>query len=141
MEWHRGDYTISTDPTRLDLTVVIDYLQNQAYWAKGRAAAVITRSIQNSENFGLYHGSAQVGFARVVTDYATFAYVCDVFILPDERGHGLGKWLMATMLAHPDLQGLKIWFLYTRDAHGLYRQYGFTELKDPSRAMERRQPT
>lgn len=139
MEWQRDEFTISTDPARLELEMVIDYLQNQSYWAKGRPREVIARSIQHSENFGVYRGSAQVGFARVVTDYATFAYVCDVFVLPTERGQGLGKWLMETMLAHPELQGLRIWFLYTRDAHGLYRQYGFTEMRDPTRGMERRE--
>ena len=142
MEWHNGEYTISTDPARIDLNVVLDYLQKQAYWAQGRAREVIERSIQHSENFGVYRsssngGNAQVGFARVVTDYATFAYVCDVFILPSEQGHGLGKWLMASMLSHPQLQGLRWWYLRTRDAHGLYKQFGFTELKQPERSMER----
>lgn len=142
MEWHNGEYAISTDPARIDLNVVLDYLQKQAYWAQGRAREVIERSIQHSENFGVYRsssngGNAQVGFARVVTDYATFAYVCDVFILPSEQGHGLGKWLMASMLSHPQLQGLRWWYLRTRDAHGLYKQFGFTELKQPERSMER----
>ncbi len=136
MEWHKDDYTISTDRTRIDLNVVLDYLQKQAYWAQGRAREVIERSIQHSENFGVYRGNVQVGFARVVTDYATFAYVCDVFILPSEQGHGLGKWLMATMLSHPQLQGLRMWYLRTMDAHGLYKQFGFTELKQPERSME-----
>jgi GNAT superfamily N-acetyltransferase len=136
-EWQRDGYTISTDRSRIDLNVVLDYLQNQAYWAQGRPRDVIERSIQHSENFGVYRGDAQVGFARVVTDYATFAYVCDVFILPSEQGHGLGKWLMESMLSHPELQGLRMWYLRTRDAHGLYQQFGFTELIYPERSMER----
>ncbi len=135
-EWTNGEYAISTDRARIDLEVVKNYLQNDAYWAKGRASEIIERSIQHSENFGVYRGVQQVGFARVVTDYATFAYLCDVFILPSEQGHGLGKWLMETLLAHPALQGLR-WYLLTRDAHDLYKQFGFRELQNPEGSMER----
>ncbi len=135
-EWHKGGYTISTDGALLDTELVIQYLQDEAYWAKGRKREVIERSIQHSETFGVYKQGKQVGFARAVTDYATFAYVCDVFILPSERGNGLGKWLMEEMLGHPGLQGLRWWYLRTRDAHGLYRQVGFRDLEDPSRSME-----
>jgi GNAT superfamily N-acetyltransferase len=137
MDWQRDEYIISTDPARLDIDTVVDYLHSQSYWAQGRPREVIERSIQHSENFGVYRESQQVGFARVVTDYATFAWLCDVFIVPAEQGRGLGKWLMETVLAHPHLQGLRFWYLRTRDAHGLYRQFGFTELKDPSKSMER----
>jgi GNAT superfamily N-acetyltransferase len=136
-ESHRDEYTISTDPTRLDRDVIFNYLNRDAYWARGRPRAVIEKSIAHSENFGVYKNAAQVGFARVITDYATFAYLCDVFILPEHQGHGLGKWLLETILAHPELQGLRLWYLRTRDAHGLYRQFGFTELRDPTRSMER----
>ena len=136
-ETQRDEYTISTDAARLDLDVIFDYLHNTAYWAKGRPRAVIEKSIAHSENFGVYHADALVGYARVITDYATFAYLCDVFILPQEQGRGLGKWLMQTILAHPELQGLRFWYLRTRDAHGLYKQFGFTELRDPPRSMER----
>jgi GNAT superfamily N-acetyltransferase len=135
--WQQGEYTISTDRARLDRALIFDYLHNTAYWAQGRPREVVERSIEHSENFGLYHGSQQVGYARVVTDYATFGYVCDVFVLPAEQGHGLGKWLIATMLSHPELQGFRWWYLRTRDAHGLYRQHGFRELHDPARSMER----
>lgn len=138
MDWHRSEYTISTDPTRLNVDTIADFLQNTSYWAKGRARSVIERSIRHSENFAVLRGDQQVGFARVVTDYATFAWLCDVFILPSEQGHGLGKWLMECVLAHPDLQGLRIWYLRTRDAHGLYKQFGFTELQDLNSSMERR---
>ncbi len=137
MEWHKNEFTISTDRARLDSETIVRYLQNEGYWSKGRPRAVIERSIEHSENFGVYHGEPQVGFGRVVTDYATFAYVCDVFILEPWRGHGLGKWLVQTMLAHPDLQGLRWWYLRTRDAHGLYEQFGFRLLQEPQRSMER----
>ena len=136
-ETRRDEYVISTDPARLDREVIFDYLHNTAYWAMGRPREVIEKSIAHSENFGVYRGDALVGYARVITDYATFAYLCDVFILPQEQGHGLGKWLMATILAHPELQGLRYWYLRTRDAHDLSKQFGFTELRDPPRSMER----
>lgn len=136
-ETQRDEFTISTDPARLDIEGIVDYLHNTSYWAKGRPREIILKSIAHSENFGVYHHTTQVGYARVITDYATFAYLCDVFILPAYQGHGLGKWLMETVLAHPDMQGLRYWYLRTRDAHGLYKQFGFTELRDPPRSMER----
>lgn len=136
----RGDYVISTDRTRLDLEVVHDYLSNQSYWAVGRSLETIRRSIENSVSFGLYEGDKQVGFARVVTDYATFAWVADVFVLESARGRGLGTWLVEVILAHPDLRGFRRWTLATKDAHELYRKFGFSELKRPERWMERRDP-
>lgn len=138
IEWHRAEYTISTDPARIDLDTVFNYLSNESYWAKGRPPEVVARSIEHSENFGVYRGTTQVGFARVVTDYATFAWIADVFILPQEQGHGLGKWLIECVVAHPELQGLRLWSLRTRDAHSLYVRYGFEPLKEPERGMERR---
>lgn len=138
MQWHRHEFTIDTDRARLDIEMIVDYLQNHAYWAVGRSRAVIERSIEHSENFGVYQADRQVGFTRVVTDYATFGYVCDVFVLEAARGHGLGKWMMECMLSHPDMQGFRWWYLRTRDAHGLYKQFGFTELQEPLRSMERR---
>ena len=134
---HRGDYTISTDPARLDLDVVHRFLSEEAYWSPGVARGVVERSIRNSLCFGLYHGRDQVGFARVVTDRAAFAYLADVFVLPAHRGSGLGKWLIETVLAHPDLQNLRRIFLGTADAHALYERYGFRPV-DPKRMMERR---
>lgn len=141
-EWHQAPYTISTDPSRLDLELIKKFLHDEAYWATGRAPDVIERSIAHSENFGVYRAvengnEAQVGFGRVISDYATFAYLSDVFILPHARGHGLGKWLMQTILSHPELQGMRFWYLRTRDAHGFYKQFGFTELRNPERSMER----
>jgi GNAT superfamily N-acetyltransferase len=137
IEWQKGEYIISTDDTRLDIALIHDFLSNRSYWAKGRARATIEHSIANSLAFGVYHASRQVGFARVITDYATFAYLADVFILEDERGNGLGKWLIETTVQHPQLQGLRRWLLATQDAHSLYQQYGFIELQWPERWMER----
>ena len=141
MEWHRDTYTVSTDPTRLDIDVIADFLSNEAYWAKGRPRAVIERSIANSMVFGVYIGEHQVGFARVVTDHATFAWVCDVFVLPDERGKGLAIWLMECLVTHPELADLRRMILGTRDAHELYRKFDFDALPDPTRFMLRIGPS
>jgi GNAT superfamily N-acetyltransferase len=136
-EWQRDEYTISTDATHLDVDLIYDFLSTDSYWAKGRTRAAVERSITHSLSFGLYRQEQQVGFARVVTDYATFAYLADVFVLETERGRGLGKWLIATIVEHPELRGLRRWLLATRDAHGLYQQAGFTLLAHPERWMER----
>jgi len=139
-EWRRDRWTISTDPARIDLEVVFDFLSEEAYWAQGRERDVVERSVAGSLVFGVYDGERQIGFARAVTDRATFAWICDVFILPEARGNGLGVWLMECIVAHPQLQGLRRMFLATRDAHDLYRQVGFTELPEPSRFMIRQGP-
>ncbi len=136
IESHRDTLLISTDPSRLDLGAITDML-SRAYWAKDRTRDVITKSMQNSLVFGVYDNDRQIGLARVVTDYATFAWLCDVFILEEFRGRGISKWLMETILAHPDLQGLRRFLLATRDAHELYSRYGFTPLHNPSRWMEK----
>ena len=136
--WTRGEYEISTDPGRLDLDLTHSFLSEEAYWSPGVPRVIVERAIGNSIVFGIYKGGAQVGLARVVSDKATFAWICDVFVLPGHRGQGLGKWLMECAISHPDLQGLRRWMLATRDAHGLYEQYGFTPLDDPSRFMIRR---
>jgi GNAT superfamily N-acetyltransferase len=136
----RGDgYVISTDPGRLDLDVIHRFLREDAYWSRGVSREVVERSLENSICFGLYHGDEQVGFARVVTDRAAFAYLADVFVLPDHRGRGLGKRLIEAVLSHPDLQDLRRFFLGTADAHSLYERYGFGPV-DPGRMMERRRP-
>ncbi|HEY2955530.1 MAG TPA: GNAT family N-acetyltransferase [Candidatus Eisenbacteria bacterium] len=135
-EWRRGEYTLTTDPARVDLAVVHGYLAG-SYWAKDIPLEVVRRSIEHSLNFSLLHAGKQVGFSRVITDYATFAYVGDVFVLEEHRGRGLSKWMMEVIVAHPDLQGFRRWVLLTRDAHGLYAQYGFRALKAPERYMER----
>jgi GNAT superfamily N-acetyltransferase len=136
-EWRRGEYLVSTDRSLLDLQVIHGYLST-SYWAAGVPEEVVGQSIENSLNFGVYRGEEQVGFARVVTDRATFAYLADVFVLEAHRGQGLGKWLVEVVLSHPDLQGLRRWMLATRDAHDLYRRYAFTELARPAIFMERR---
>ena len=139
-EWRRGEYSISTDGARLDLEVVHDFLATKSYWATGRSMETIRRSVENSVAFGVYKGGEQVGFARVITDYATFAWLADVFIVESARGQGLGKWLVQVILAHPQLQGFRRWVLATKDAHELYRGFGFDELKRPERWMERHDP-
>ena len=137
--WTKGEFEISTDPARLDLNTVHGFL-TASYWARGIPRETVERSIENSLSFGIYHGARQVGFARVVTDRATYAYLADVFVLPDYRGRGLSKWMMECILAHPDLQGLRRWMLVTQDAHELYRNYGFVPLKAPERWMEIHRP-
>ena len=134
--WRRDEFTISTDPDLLDVDLVHRFLSEEAYWSPGVARAVVDRSIRNSLCFGLYRHGRQIGFARVVTDHAAIAYLADVFVLSEHRGMGLGKWLVETVLAHPDLQGLRRFFLGTADAHSLYERYGFRPV-DPSRMMER----
>ncbi len=141
VEDHRDNYTISTDPARLDIDVIYHFLTTGSYWAQNRPLEVVKRSIENSLNFGVYCDNHQVGFARVVTDYATFAWLCDVYIDPQARGAGLGKWLVECIVNHPDLKGLRRLLLATRDAHELYRKYGgFTELANPERWMEKFNP-
>ena len=134
-EWRRGEYSISTDKGRLDVALIHGFL-TMSYWAAGVPMDVVKRSIEHSLAFGVYKEDQQVGFARVITDYATFAYLGDVFILEPFRGRGLSKWLMEVIVGHPELQGLRRWVLLTRDAHGLYRKVGFTELSNPERYME-----
>lgn len=123
-------YSISTDKELLDMAVIHQYLSVESYWAKNIPLEVVKRSVEHSLCFGVYHHSTQIGFARVVTDKATFAYLADVFILPQHRGKGLSKWLVATIHAHPDLQGLRRWILGTKDAHGLYAQFGWQPLPE-----------
>ena len=136
-EQQRGQYTISTDSSRLDLAVIHDYLDGESYWAQGRPLDVMQRALEHSLCFGVYAGDEQVGLARVVTDYATFAWLCDVFILESHRGQGLGKWLIESVVVHPELQGL-LFMLATRDAHGLYQRYGgFEPLQGVERWMVR----
>jgi GNAT superfamily N-acetyltransferase len=134
------DYLISTDTSRLDLKLIHDFLSNHTYWATGRSLEVVQRSIENSLPFGIYKGKDQVGFARIVTDYATFAWIADVFVLPEQRGQGLSKWLMEVVLSHPRLQGFRRWVLSTKDAHGVYERFGFRKLHRPERWMERPDP-
>ena len=140
MEWNRGEFTISTDRNRLQIEAIHKFLAEESYWANKRTKEQTERAIKNSLPFGVYKGENQIGFARVVTDYATFAYLGDVYILNEFRGQGLSKWLMETIVNHPDLQGFRRWVLATKDAHTLYEKYGFTPLKHPARWMEKAAP-
>jgi GNAT superfamily N-acetyltransferase len=140
VEYRNGDFLISTSRERLDLDVVHGFLTN-CYWAKGIPREVVARSIEHALCFGIYdRDAAQIGFARVISDFATIAYIGDVFVVETHRGRGLGKWLMECILQHPTLQNLRRWILTTRDAHGLYSQVGFVPVKSPERYMERYRP-
>ena len=138
-EWRRGDLVISTDPARLDVAMIHEFLARRSYWAQEIPPELVRRSIEHALCFGLHAPEGQVGFARVVTDYAVFAYLGDVFVLESHRGRGLGAWLVETVLACPELQGLRRWDLATLDAHELYRRFGFREA-DAARMMERVDP-
>jgi GNAT superfamily N-acetyltransferase len=129
-------FSISTDKELLDIDMIYKYLSEESYWSKGIARERVSTSIANSMCFGVYNNGQQIGLARVVTDKAIFAYLCDVFILDSHRGHGLSKWLLQTILAHPELQGLKRWVLATADAHGLYSQFGFAQLSKVENWMD-----
>ena len=136
MQTHNDEYSVSTDKSKLDLSLIHGFLSSQAYWCLNIPFATVKRSVENSVCFGVYQGDRQVGFARVITDLATIAYLGDVFILPEHRGKGLSKRLIGEIMAHPDLQGLRRWMLLTSDAHGLYLQYGWKPIVNPDRYME-----
>jgi GNAT superfamily N-acetyltransferase len=140
MNWTKGEFTIDTDKSLLQVDVIHSFLTNESYWAQTRTLEQTRRAIENSICFGIFEAGRQIGFARVVSDKATFAYVGDVFVLNEYRGRGLSKWLMETMISHPELQGLRRWLLATRDAHSLYEQYDFAALRHPQRWMERTAP-
>jgi GNAT superfamily N-acetyltransferase len=129
------EYTVSTDPADLDRDAVYRYLHDEAYWSQGVSRETFDRALDNSLNFTALRGSTVVGFARVVTDRATFAWLCDVFVLPAHRGHGVSRRLMDAVMRHPELAGLRNFLLATRDAHGLYEKFGFTPLAEPRRWM------
>ena len=136
MQIHKDGYSVSTDRNKLDLSLIHEFLSTQAYWCLNIPFATVKRSVDNSFCFGVYQGDKQVGFARVITDFATIAYLGDVFILPEHRGQGLSKLLVAEIMAHPDLQGMRRWILLTGDAHELYRQYGWKPIVNPNLYME-----
>ena len=147
MLWERDAYRVSTDRELLDIDLIHHYLSLESYWARGIPRAIVEKSVRNALCFGLfYHESqvsfqeSQVGFARVTTDYATFAYLGDVFVLEAHRGNGLGKWLIACVTSHPELQNLRRWMLATADAHALYTKYNFTSLAKPEKFMELHNP-
>jgi N-acetylglutamate synthase-like GNAT family acetyltransferase len=140
MEIKKDEFTISTDKSRLQFDVIYGFLVEESYWSQGRTREQMERAIEHSLCIGIYQGDRQIGFARVVSDFATFAYLGDVFVLEEFRGRRLSKWLMETIVEYPDLQGLRRWLLATRDAHGLYEQYGFAPLRFPERWMEKTAP-
>jgi N-acetylglutamate synthase-like GNAT family acetyltransferase len=139
MEWTKAEFSVTCDPDKQDLDVIHGFL-NQSYWANGIPKETVRRSLQGSLCFALLHQGKQVGFARVISDFATVAYLGDVFVLQGYRGRGLSQWLMECVSSHPNLQGLRRWLLATSDAHGLYAKYGFTALNKPQLFMERHDP-
>ena len=140
MKTLQGEYTISDEKNLLDLKIIHKYLSEESYWCSGIPIETVAKSIDGSHCFGLYHFEKQIGFARVVTDHATFAYLADVFILSEHQGKKLSKWLMKTIVEHPKFQNLRRWMLATRDAHSLYEQFGFKPLEKPDRFMELHNP-
>jgi GNAT superfamily N-acetyltransferase len=136
-EHRRGEFLVSTDPAKLDVEVIHRYLAEESYWARGMTLATLRRAVAHSLCFGLYAGEKQIGFARVISDYATYAYLSDVFVLDGYRGQGLGQWLLACVVAHPELQSLRRFGLTTRDAQALYARLGWRPLRYPERHMER----
>lgn len=136
----RGTLRLSTRTDEMDVDAIHAYLSGESYWARGIPRDVVARAVQHSLCVGVFDGAAQVAFARAVTDRATYAYLADVYVLEPYRGRGVGRWMMETIVAHPELQGLRRWGLMTKDAHGLYAQFGFTPLAHPDRSMERTSP-
>jgi GNAT superfamily N-acetyltransferase len=139
MEWRRGEFLVTCDPSKANVEAIASFLR-QSYWAKNIPFAVVRKSLDNSLNFSLLKGEEQIGFARVITDFATIGYLGDVFVLPEYRGQGLGKWLMDCVFLHHDLQGFRRWILVTLDAHKLYERFGFTPLGKPELFMEKLNP-
>jgi len=139
-EWRKEKYLVSTDRQKLDVAAIHAFL-SQSYWADQIPQATVERALQHSLCFGLFDGNAQVGLARIISDYTTFAYLCDVYVLPSHQGHGLGTWLMECVIAHPKLQGLRRFNLATRDAHKLYAKFGFKPLAYPDAHMEIHKPS
>ncbi len=134
-EYKKDEFIISTDNEKLQFDVIHKFLST-SYWAKNIPFEIVKQSINNSLCFGIYKGNTQIGFSRLITDYATFAYLADVFIIEEFRGKGLSKWMMQQIIDYPELQGLRTWMLKTADAHGLYKQFGFDKPKFPERVME-----
>ena len=137
IEESRGDLTLTSDPARMDVSAIHRYLSQESYWARGIPLDLVARSLANSLCFGIFDGPAQVAFARVVSDRATFAWLCDVFVLEPYRRRGLARWLLDAIDRHPDVQGLRRWALATRDAHPLYARVGYAPIAHPDRHMER----
>jgi GNAT superfamily N-acetyltransferase len=139
-QWTRGDYVLSDDSARLDLPWVHAYLAEKSYWARNIPMAILEKAVRNSVCYGIYRNGGQVAFARVVTDKATFGYLCDVFVDEAARGRGLAQWMVECILKEPEFAELRNWTLYTRDAHGLYARFGFAPPEDPASVMRIRKP-
>ena len=133
---YKNEFCISTDKTKLNIDSIHEFLSTKAYWCLGIPKGRVQMAIQNSLCFGVYQNEKQIGFARIISDFSTIAYLGDLYILEEYRGNGLSKWLMEAIMSHPDLQGLRRWILLTADAHGLYRQFGWTDIADPTKWME-----
>ncbi len=141
MESTRGNFVISTDRARMDIAYIHHFLSVKSYWSQGIAVEKVITAANNSLNFGVFLNAQQIGYARVVSDFSTIAYLGDLFIDENHRGKGLASWLLKTTMAHPDLQGLKRWILLTRDAHKLYQKYGWTPVSQPEKWMEQYNPS
>ena len=133
---YKDDYCISTNREKLDVNAIHNFLSTQSYWCQNIPVETVIKSIDNSLNFGLYYEDQQIGFARIISDFSTMAYLADVYVLPEHRGKGLSKWMMQIIMSHPELHGLRRWMLLTADAHGLYKQFGWKEIANPDRYME-----
>ncbi len=133
---YKDDYCISTNRAKLDVNAIHNFLSTQSYWCQNIPVETVIKSIDNSLNFGLYYEDQQIGFARIISDFSTMAYLADVYVLPEHRGKGLSKWMMQIIMSHPELHGLRRWMLLTADAHGLYKQFGWKEIANPDRYME-----
>ncbi|HVP20334.1 MAG TPA: GNAT family N-acetyltransferase [Anaerolineaceae bacterium] len=141
IEFIKDNFIVTTDKSKLDLKTIHEFLSTQSYWAQNRPYEIVEKAVEHSMCFGVYDGERLAGFARIVTDYATFAWLCDVFVLPEYRGIGLGKWLIESIVAHPEIKSIRRLLLATRDAHELYHQYGsFEKLRNPERWMEKFNP-
>lgn len=140
MEWRKNEFNITTDNHQLDIDYIHHYISEKSYWAENIPIGIVKKSIEGAMCFGVYDNGKQIGFARVITDKATYGYLADVFIDENYRGKGLGIWLMETIMSHPELQGFRNWMLATRDAHGLYAKFGFRPLEFPERIMRKNDP-
>ena len=133
---YKDDHCISTNRAKLDVNAIHNFLSTQSYWCQNIPIQTVIKSIDNSLNFGLYYKDKQIGYARIISDFSTMAYLADVYVLPEHRGKGLSKWMMQVIMSHPELHGLRRWMLLTADAHGLYKQFGWKEIANPDRYME-----
>ncbi|MDP4116298.1 MAG: GNAT family N-acetyltransferase [Bacteroidota bacterium] len=136
----KDDFIITTDKSKLDTSVIHDFLSNHSYWSRNIPLEKVKTAFDNSLNFGLFHNSRQIGYARVISDFSQIAYLADVFIVEEYRGRGLSKWLMQTIMSHPNLQGLRKWVLVTKDAHELYKKFGWQPISSPEKWMEKVNP-